>query len=83
MGGNIALLYGKVISRAVIGQFAVRNLRYGPKIKITLLALPYNKHLINLVCSVRTVSYGSSFFPLFMALALRARAIRQWKKLGP
>ena len=24
---------------------------------------PYNKHLISLVFSVRTVNYGSSFFP--------------------
>ena len=41
--------------------------------------LPY------LVFSVRTVSYGSSFFPLrFMGRALRAWAInRRGKKLGP
>ena len=25
---------------------------------------PYNKHLISLVFSVRTVNYGSSFFPI-------------------
>ena len=24
---------------------------------------PYNKYLINLVCSIRTVSYGNEFFP--------------------
>ena len=24
---------------------------------------PYNKHLINLVCSIRTVSYGPLFIP--------------------
>jgi hypothetical protein len=28
--------------------------------------LPYNKHLINLVCLVRTVSYGFSFSPTFL-----------------
>ena len=41
----------------------------------------YNKYLTNLVFSVRTVSYGSSFFPLrFMARALRAWAINQREK---
>ena len=38
----------------------------------------YNKHLTNLVFSVHTVSYGSSFFPQrFMARALRAWAINR------
>ena len=38
----------------------------------------YNKYLTNLVFSVRTVSYGSSFFPLrFMARALRAWTINR------
>ena len=38
----------------------------------------YNKYLTNLVFSVRTVSYGSSFFPLrFTARALRAWAINR------
>ena len=42
---------------------------------------PYNKHLISLVFSVRTVNYGSSFFSIdFMARALRAWAINRWKK---
>ena len=43
---------------------------------------PYNKHLISLVFSVRTVNYGSSFFFFhrFMARALRAWAINRWKK---
>ena len=49
----------------MIGWFAVRNLLYGPIIKITLLALPYNKYLINLVCSIHTASYGSSFFSTY------------------
>ena len=45
---------------------------------------PYNKHLISLVFSVRTVNYGSSFFfHRFMARALRTWAINRWKKLGP
>ena len=36
----------------------------------------YNKYFTNLVFYVRTVSYGSSFFPLrFMARALRPWAI--------
>ena len=35
----------------------------------------YNKYLINLVCSIRTVSYGLLFFSL-MARALHAWAIR-------
>ena len=40
-----------------------------------------NKYLTNLVFSVRTVSYGSSFFPLrFMARALRAWAINRGGK---
>ena len=38
----------------------------------------YNKHLTNLVFSVRTISYGSSFFPLrFMARALCTWAINR------
>ena len=42
---------------------------------------PYNKHLISLVFSVRTVNYGSSFFfHRFMARALRTWAINRWKK---
>ena len=41
----------------------------------------YNKYLTNLVFSVRTVSYGSSFLPLrFMARALRAWAINRGGK---
>ena len=40
--------------------------------------LKYNKYLTNLIFSVRTVSYGSSFFPLrFMTRALRAWAINR------
>ena len=40
-----------------------------------------NKYLTNLVFSDRTVSYGSSFFPLrFMARALRAWAINRGGK---
>ena len=38
----------------------------------------YNKYLTNLVFSVRTVSYGSSFFPLgFMSRVLRTWAVNQ------
>ena len=41
----------------------------------------YNKYLTNLVFSVRTVSYGSSFFPLrFMTRALRAWTINRGEK---
>ena len=40
---------------------------------------PYNKNLISLVFSVRTVNYGSSFF--FIASRLGHKS--QWKKLGP
>jgi hypothetical protein len=36
---------------------------YGPN-RFSIWKLPCNKHLINLVCSVRTISCGSSFFPL-------------------
>ena len=65
------------------GRSAVHNLQYQLQVKITLLALQYNKYLINLICLIRTVSYGSSFFPLIMALALLTWAIKQWIKLGP
>ena len=41
----------------------------------------YNKYLTNLVFSVRTVSYRSSFFSVpFMARALRAWATNEQKK---
>ena len=37
----------------------------------------YNKYLTYLVFSVRTVSYGSSFFPFDLCPALRAWAINR------
>jgi hypothetical protein len=63
------------------GQFAAHNFPYGPKrfyVFTIVEKLPYNKHLINLVCSVRTVSYGSSFLPHFFM----ARALRAWQRLN-
>jgi hypothetical protein len=66
------LLYGKVILWSTIGQFVVCNFPYGPKrfsIAFNIAEkLPYNKHLINLVCLVCTISHGFSFFPLFYGL---------------
>ena len=56
------------------GKNSVCNLRYGPRTRLV-------RGITNLVSSVRTVSYGSSFFPLrFMARALRAWAINQGGK---
>ena len=47
----------------------------------TRRTLGYNRYLTNLVFSVRTASYGSSFFPLrFMACALRSWAINRGGK---
>ena len=56
------------------GKISVRNLRYGPQTRLV-------RGITNLVFSVRTVSYGSSFFPLrFMALPLSAWAINRGEK---
>ena len=64
------LLYLSVSTHAVIGQFC------GPYFTVwhanfenVILRAPdllqrYNRYLTNLVFSVRTVSYGSSFFPV-------------------
>ena len=80
-------LYLSVSTHAVIGQFC------GPYFTVWLanfenvilrapdLLQRYNRYLTNLVFSVRTVSYGSSFFSRqFMARALRAWAISKQEK---
>jgi hypothetical protein len=62
------LLCGKDILWSTIGQSAVCNFLYGLKrfyVFTTVEKLPYNKHLVNLICLIRTVNYGSSFPPTF------------------
>ena len=53
--------------RVVVGQFSgpystVRPAKFKSKFKGKVREKRYNKYLTNLVFSVRTVSYGSSFF---------------------
>ena len=69
--------------------FAGRILLYGPlNLKVSFPVRPinlrYNKYLTNLVFSIRTVSYGSSFFPVDLwpaRFVLGPQA--NGKKLGP
>ena len=71
--------------RTVICHFAGSILLYGPlNLKVSIPAHLINlrdKYFTNLVFLVRTVSYGSSFFPRwFMARALCAWAISEREK---
>ena len=68
--GYVILLYLSVSTRAGIGQFCGLYFTVRPaNFERFFSRAPdypqrYNKYLTNLVFSVRTVSYGSSFFPV-------------------
>ena len=77
---NNIVLYLSVSTRVVIGQFSWPYFTVRPaKIEsCSFPARPINlrdKYLTNLVSSVRTVSYGSSFFLVNLSI--------NGKKLGP
>ena len=75
---NTTAYYISQLVRALwLVNLAVRTLLYGPLNSNVCFSRHanwthrYNKYLTNLIFSVRTVSYGSSFFPLgFMAREL-------------
>ena len=74
------LLYLSVSTRGVIGQFRGPYFTVQPA-KLQLVSFPaglinLSKYLTNLIFSVRTVSNGSSFFPVDLWPA----SINQWEK---
>ena len=71
--------YGPTLQSLFFFWFATRALGL-QKSQMHQFHKPYNKHLISLVCSVRTVTYGPSFFLPFMAQARSTRAMKIGRK---